>query len=191
MAAVNPDDLATSVQATAEALAGRGSELHRLIAQLSTLIGGIDAQKGDLAGTLDNLATLGAKVAPVGDHLGSLIDSTAKTTTAVGADTQRLVTALGNFNDVATTVNRTILEPHADELAALLREASTVVGSLSNDQTVLAHMADSFALFVPRITRAISKGQLLVFAWIDVSVTLGGKAVSTLVPPFVASLVGP
>lgn len=191
VAAINPDDLATSVQATAEALGGRGAELHRLVAQLNTLIGGIDAQKGDLAATIDNLGTLGAKVSPVAGQLGSLLDSTAKTTKVLGADTQRLVTALGNFNDVATTVNKTILIPHADELAALLRNASTVVGSLSNDQGVLAHMADSFALFVPRITRAISKDQLLVFTWIDVTLALGGKAVSSLIPPSIAFLAGP
>ena len=52
-------------------------------------------------------------------------------------------------------------------------------------------MADSFALFVPRITRAISKGQLLVFTWIDVTLTLGGKAVSSLIPPSIAQLAGP
>jgi phospholipid/cholesterol/gamma-HCH transport system substrate-binding protein len=191
VAAVNPDDLATSIQASAEAVSGNGPELHRLVAQLSTLISGIDAQHADLAGTIDALGTLGGKLAPLDGQIGSLIDRAATTTHALGADTDRLVTALHAFDAVAETTNRTILVPHADQLAALLREASSVVGSLSQNQSVLARMADAFSAFVPRITQSISKSQLLVFAWIDVNLTVGGKPIGAVLPASVSHLVGP
>jgi phospholipid/cholesterol/gamma-HCH transport system substrate-binding protein len=191
IAAVNPDDLATTLLAGSQALAGNGPELHQLIAQLSTLITGIDAQHDDLAGTIDNLATLGTKLAPLDQHIGSLIDSTAATTSALGADADKLVTAVGTFGDLASTVHQTILQPHADELAALLREASTVVGSLAQNQDVLARMADSFALFIPRITKAVSKGQLLVLTWIDTDLNVGGQSVGEAIPASITQLVGP
>jgi hypothetical protein len=191
VAAIHPDDLAASVTASAQALGGNGPELHQLIAQLSTLITGVEAQHDDLAATLDNLSALGTKLAPLDQHVGSLIDSAAATTKAVGADTHKLVTAVGAFDDVASTINRTILEPHADELAALLREASIVVGSISKDQNVLGRMADSFALFVPRITKSISKGQLLVFTWIDLDIKVAGRTLADVLPGYMAQLVDP
>jgi phospholipid/cholesterol/gamma-HCH transport system substrate-binding protein len=189
VAAIDPNDLASSIQASAEALAGNGPELHKLVAQLSTLLSGIDAQHDDIAATIDNLGALGRTLAPLDTQIGSLLDSTAKTTTALGSDTDKLVGALHSFDDVAATTNRTILEPHADELAALLREASAVVGSLSQNQHVLASMADSFAKFVPRITRTIVSGQLLVFTWIDVNITIEGQPLMAALPASVATLV--
>jgi phospholipid/cholesterol/gamma-HCH transport system substrate-binding protein len=188
VAAVDPNDLASSIQASADALAGNGPELHRLVAQLATLLSSIDAQHDDLAATIDDLGTLGRTLAPLDAQIGTLLDGTAKTTQTLGADTEKLVSTLRNFDDVAATTNKTILEPHADELAALLREASSVVGSLSKNQRVLASMADSFAKFVPRITKSISKGQLLVFVWIDVNIQLKGQSLVSQMPSSVLSL---
>jgi phospholipid/cholesterol/gamma-HCH transport system substrate-binding protein len=191
VAAVQPDDLASSVQASAEALTGNGPELHRLIAQLSSLIGAVDAQRDDLAGTIDNLASLGATFAPLDGRIGSLLDSTAAITGELGGDTDELVTALGTFDHVARATNEVILIPHADELAALLRQASTVVGSLAHNQQVLAHMADSLAAFIPRITNSITKGQLLVFTWVDLVATDTGLPLGTRVPAYLSKLVDP
>ena len=190
VAAIDPNDLASSIQATAEALAGNGPELHRLIAQVSAVLAGIDAQHDDLAATIDDLGTLGRTLAPLDGQIATLLDGTAKTTQTLGADTDKLVSALHSFDDVAATTNRTILGPHADELANLLREVSAVVGSLSQNQHVLASMADSFAAFVPRITRSISKGQLLVFTWIDVNIQLKGQSLLSELPASVQTLVG-
>jgi phospholipid/cholesterol/gamma-HCH transport system substrate-binding protein len=188
VAAIDPDDLASSVQASAEALAGNGPKLHQLVAQLSQLLAGIDAQHDDLAATIDDLGRLGRTLAPLDDQIGALLDSTARTTKTLGGDTEKLVGALRSFDDVAATTNDKILGPHADELASLLRDASAVVGSLSQNQHVLASMADSFATFVPRITRTITKGQLLVFTWIDLNVTIDDKPLLSSLPASVTSL---
>lgn len=188
--AVRPDDLAGSVQASAEALTGNGPELHQLLEQLSGILTTLDAQKGDLAGTIDDLHALGRDLAPLDGEIGSLIDSTSATTGELGSDTDRLITALQTFDHLARTTNESILTPHADELASLLRDASTVVGSLSQGQKVLARTADSLASFIPRITRSISKGSLLVFAWIDIDTKLTGKA-QAATPAYVQQLVAP
>jgi phospholipid/cholesterol/gamma-HCH transport system substrate-binding protein len=189
VAAVDPDDLASTIQASAQALSGNGPQMHQLVAQLSDLVGALDAQHVDLASTLDNLATLGSDLAPLDDRLGALIDDASSITHTLGADTDKLVTALGAFNDLAAVTRTGIIEPHEAQLAALLRDASVVVGSLANNQAVLARMADSFANFVPRIARAISHGQLLVFTWVDTELRLGGQPLGAVLPAGLAQLV--
>jgi phospholipid/cholesterol/gamma-HCH transport system substrate-binding protein len=190
VAAIDPNDLASSIQASADALAGNGPELHRLVAQLSSVLTAIDAQHDDLAATIDDLGTLGRTLAPLDDQIGRLLDGTARTTQTLGADTDKLVGAVHSFDQVAAATNEHILGPHADELQALLREASAVVGSLSQNQHVLASMADSFAKFIPRITRSITKGQLLVFTWIDVNIKLKDQPVLHELPTSLLPLLG-
>jgi phospholipid/cholesterol/gamma-HCH transport system substrate-binding protein len=178
--ALAANDIGSIVQVGAQALGGRGPELHRLIAQLSQFSDLLGARSGDLGTAIDSLGRIGSSLAPLSARFGALLDSAAATTQVLTADRDRFFTSMGAFDKLASSA-ATIILSHADTLSELLSQANSFLGPLSQHQAVLANLADHVAAFVPKIPKAISKGQLLVAAWGD----------ATLLPPSLQKLLQP
>jgi phospholipid/cholesterol/gamma-HCH transport system substrate-binding protein len=178
--ALAANDIGTIVQTGAQALGGRGAELHQLIAQLSQFSDLLGARSKDLASAIDSLGQIGSSLAPLSNRFGALLDSAASTTKVLTADRDRFFAGLGAFDQLATSAATTILS-HADTLSQLLTQANSFLGPLAEHQAVLANLADHLAAFVPKIPQAISKGQLLVAAWANLN----------LLPPYLQKLIQP
>jgi phospholipid/cholesterol/gamma-HCH transport system substrate-binding protein len=181
ISAVSANDISAIVEAGAQALGGRGPELNRLVAQLSQLVTALGNQRGAIGTAVDNLGRLGSSLAPLGPPFGNLLDSVASTTQTLVQNRDKFMAALSAFNQLAVTTGDVIIKPHAQQFTELVLEANSILGSLLQSQGVLNSLADNFAMFVPRIVKAISQGQLLVSVWAD---TRG------LLPPALAGLLG-
>jgi phospholipid/cholesterol/gamma-HCH transport system substrate-binding protein len=178
--ALAANDIGTIVQTGAQALGGRGPELHRLIGQLSQFSDLLGTRSGELAAAIDSLGQIGSSLAPLSDRFGALLDSAASTTQVLTADRDRFFTSLGAFDQLASSAATTILG-HADKLGELVTQANSFLGPLAQHQATLASLADHMAAFFPKIPQAISQGQLLVAAWAN----------ANLLPPYLQKLLQP
>jgi phospholipid/cholesterol/gamma-HCH transport system substrate-binding protein len=165
--ALGAGNLGAIVQATAQALDGRGPELHQLAAQASQLSSVLAAQNGNLSTIVDDLGSAGATLAPLSPQISADIDSLSQTTQSITADRSKVLAAISGFTQLAQTTSEDILEPHAQQFLALTQEANAVLGSLVANGTTIEQLFDNFATFVPNVTKAVSDSQLLVFAWAD------------------------
>jgi phospholipid/cholesterol/gamma-HCH transport system substrate-binding protein len=174
--AVSANDLSAIVQAGSQALGGRGPELNHLIAQASQLVTALGQQRGAIGAAIDNLGRLGSSLAPLGGQFGTLLDSVASTTQMLVQDRDKFFAALKAFNQLAVTTNDVILQPHQQQFTQLILEANAILGSLADNKATLQSLTDNFAMFVPRIVKTISAGQLLVSIWADPHVSIAGVA---------------
>jgi phospholipid/cholesterol/gamma-HCH transport system substrate-binding protein len=184
--AVSANDIGGIVNAGAEALNGRGPQLHRLIGQLSDLAGLLGNQSPQIGQAIDNLGQLGASLAPLRDQLSTLLDNVSRTTTMLTADRQRFFTTLTEFNKLLVSTNTNVIQPHAQQLSSLIREANGILASLNQNSSIITAAVDHFAMAVPRLTRVVSKGQLLMAEWVHVSTTTLG---SGTLPPVIQGLI--
>ena len=75
--ALTADDLATTVQAGAEGLGGRGATLHRAIQDAAAVIGALADQQADIGTAIDGLAALGASLGPAHERIGIVVEELA------------------------------------------------------------------------------------------------------------------
>lgn len=181
--AVSANDLAGMIQAGAVSLKDRGPELHHIIEQFASLTDTISAQSGNLGTTIDDLGQLGRSMAPLHDQLGTLLDNLSNTTTLMASERDRFFTTLDNFNKLLVSTNANIIQPHAQQLSDLIVEANTILASLNNSRQLIQTFLDNFANAVPRLTKAVRKGQLLFALWTDLRYPNGGP-----LPPFLQQL---
>lgn len=192
--ALDAGDVSAIIHATAQALAGRGPELHTLIGELANLAADLQSQNGNIATIVDDLGQVGSTLAPLAPQVASLVDSLSSSTATLSADRQKLISALSGFTALAQRTNDDILVPHAQQFLQLTTEANAILGSLVQNGHTIDELFDNFALFVPRVTKAVSQAQLLVFIWADPAFRLGSAAPAAArtgqvaVPSYVAEL---
>ncbi len=163
--AVNAHDVSAIITAGSQALAGRGPQLHNLIGQASQLLAAFAGQRDQIGAAVDNLASLGSSLAPLSDQFASLLDSVNNATAQLVRDRDQFFTALRSFTNLLTTANDTIIVPHAQQFTELITEANAILGTLNSKRAVLAQLADDLSMSIPRLTRVVSKDQVLVASW--------------------------
>lgn len=163
--ALTADDLATSVQAGAEALGGRGATLHRAIQDAAAVVDVLADQQGDLGAAIDGLATLGARLAPLGDRLGSVIGELAAATAEVAGSRAGAVRAVEALVALATATNDAVLEPHAERLRVMLEQVHPLLGSLAERTDVLSALVQDLLRFTEAFPTAVHNGTVLLLAW--------------------------
>jgi phospholipid/cholesterol/gamma-HCH transport system substrate-binding protein len=170
-------DLTKLVDATADAVGGRGDELHQLIAQLAQVGDLYAGQAGDLARIIDGLGKLGDTLAAGAPEIGSLIDNLAGATTTLAVQRQRIVGTVERLTQMARALNDHVLEPHAVRLGTLLRQVDPVLATVVKDRATLNALITNVKTFITNIYKAEHNGSLLMYAWFSTLVTSDGQRV--------------
>jgi ABC-type transporter Mla subunit MlaD len=166
--AVNANDVSTIITAGAQALGGRGQEVHDLVGKSSQLLSAFAAQNGQIGSAIDNLGKLGSTLAPLSGQFGTVLDDVESATTLLTQDRDRFFTALTSFDQLIRTTNDVIITPHANQFTQLITEANAILGSLSSNTAILNNLADNLANATPRFTKVVSKSQVLLAIWAEV-----------------------
>lgn len=138
MRSIQGEDIATFINESHTALAGRGDELHALIGTVDQLSTNLVGQTDDLIAILDSLATFGEQVAADAALLGTSITAAADATGSLAGQRDRMVATVEQLLVAAATLDEEVLRPHREQLDVILDRLTPVVGILAdNRQTVI------------------------------------------------------
>ncbi len=175
--ALTADDLGATVNAAAEGLGGRGQVLHDLVADASAVADALADQQADIGATVDSLAALGAELAPAAGDLAAAIDQLAAASGTIAESRDRIVAAAEALVELATATNDTVIEPHAQRLATLLRQLQPLLGTLADRSSVLADLIVDLDRFTVLFPTAVHNGTILLLTWayLDVPALTGAR----------------
>lgn len=175
LGAVNATSVSGTLDAADEALSGRGQLLNTLIAQTSGVVGDIDAQREALTGAIDGLAVAAGAFAPEADGLVALIDATDDAARTVAANRDRAVASAQAIVDLLATLDEQVLAPDGDLLVQLLAQANPVLGALAARSSAISGLFEDIVFFNTVFPTVQANGQVLIQAWLDPTVLLGGQ----------------
>lgn len=159
------DDLGSAIQAGAEGLGGRGAVLNQLVRDAGLVADALADQQGELAATVDSLGSLGRTLGPDAEALAGTIDDLTTASATVAGSRDRIVASLDALVQLATATNDTIIEPHAERLATLLKQLAPMLGTLAERGDVLVDLLVDLERFVHVFPSTVHNGTVLLLAW--------------------------
>lgn len=175
LGAVDAKALSSTVQAADEALDGRGPQINQLIAKSASVVDTLRSQQDALVGAIDGLAAIGAQYAPRSPDLVALLDSVEEATRTVAANRDRAVVATQNLIALARSVDATVLAPHTERIIGLLDQTDPVLGALAARSEAITDLFQDIAFFNQVFPTVQANGQVLIQAWLDPTVLVGGE----------------
>ena len=165
LGALVADDLATIVDAGAEGLGGRGEQLGTLLEQLRTVVGTYAEQREDIAAAVDGFAAMGNDLAAGSAEIDEALVQLAQATSVMASDRERMVSLIQALTAMAAATNDVVLEPYAEELAALLERLRPIVAEVAAQRTTLERFIAGQLLFITSIDDNIVDGQQTQYVW--------------------------
>jgi phospholipid/cholesterol/gamma-HCH transport system substrate-binding protein len=175
LGAVNATSVSGTLAAADEALGRRGQLLNTLIAQTSDVVGAIDAQRDALVGAIDGLTAAAGAFAPEADGLVALIDATDDAARTVAANRDRAVASAQAIVDLLATLDEQVLAPDGELIVQLLAQANPVLGALAARSSAISGLFEDIVFFNTVFPTVQANGQVLIQAWLDPTVLLGGQ----------------
>ena len=183
LGALVADDLATIVDAGAEGLGGRGAQLATLLDQLRGVVGTYAEQRDDIGAAIDGFAAMGDDLAAGSETIDESLVQLAQATSVMASDRERLVATVQALTRMAAETNDAVLEPHAEELAALLERLGPIVAEIAGQRDTLERFIAGQLLFITRIDDNIVNGQQTQYVWGAGTASDGSTDVFTLLSP--------
>ncbi|MDE0805147.1 MAG: MCE family protein [Acidimicrobiales bacterium] len=175
LGAVDANAVSSTVNAADEALAGRGGQLNQLIAKSSDVVGTLRSQQDALISAIDGLAAVGEQFAPRSPDLVALLDSVDEATSAVAVNRDRAVVATQSLIALAGSVDANVLAPHTERIIGLLDQTAPVLGALAARSEAVTGLFEDIAFFNEVFPTVQANGQVLIQAWLDPTVLVGGE----------------
>jgi phospholipid/cholesterol/gamma-HCH transport system substrate-binding protein len=175
LGAIDAKAVSSTVNAADQALHGRGTQLNELIAKSADVVDTLQSQQDALVGAIDGLAAVGAQFAPRSPDLVTLLDSVDEATRTVAVNRDRAVVATQNLIAMARSVDANVLAPHTDRIIGLLDQTTPVLGTLADRSEAITDLFEDLAFFNQVFPTVQANGQVLIQAWLDPTVLLGGE----------------
>lgn len=154
--AIQGRDLATVINESHAALAGRGEQLNTLISTVSEVGDGLVVQNEDLVAIIDSLALFGDDLVDHADLLGDSIASAADATGSLAAQRERMVQTVTEIVDVANTLDEEVLLPHTQRLETILDRLAPTAKVLADNRGQLVGLLDATLRTNDRIPEVIT-----------------------------------
>jgi phospholipid/cholesterol/gamma-HCH transport system substrate-binding protein len=181
LTALGGQDLATVVDASSTAVAGKGKQLNQLIARAAEISDGYAAASDDLARALDSLGRLGRTLSAGGRRLDLLPGNVLLATERLRNDRARLKEGLQELLRLGRSFNARIQERHAARLKALLVRADAILASAVRGRQQLKTLATTIANFL-RSPSVSYGGQALMLVWLKGFLPSGDGGPGTRAP---------
>lgn len=176
--AVQGRDVATVVDAGAQALSGRGDDLNGLLDSAAQISAELADQRQQFEALIDHAGELGGAMAPEAVEIAETIDLAAEATGELARQRDRLVQTVAAVTDVASTIEVEVLAPHRAQIDQLLADVSPVVAAVNADVGTLIETLEALITFNENIPRATGGGVLLSYAIFD-EYLLGDRSLQT------------
>lgn len=173
--AIDGSALAATIEAGDQAIGGRGRKLNQALATAGRVTGTLRGQEDALVGAVDALAMLGRTFAPHGDDLVDLIDAVETTTASVAASRDAAVRSTEALIGLARATTEQILIPHSERIVKMLDQAAPIVSAFAAKSDAITRLFDNVAFFNEVLPTVVANGQVLIQAWLDPTVLVGGE----------------
>ena len=154
--AIQGRDIATVIDESHTALAGRGDQLNALITTVSEVGDGLVVQNEDLVAIIDSLAQFGDGLVDDADLLGESIESAATATGELARQRDRMVQTVEEILTVADTIDSEVLEPHTDRLNRILDRLAPTAEVLATNRGQLVTLLDALLRANDRLPRMVT-----------------------------------
>lgn len=171
---IDAQSLSGTIGAADRALSGRGEQIGLLIGRSRDIVSTVQDQQETLTETIDVLAALGAQFAPAADDLAGLIDTLDEATATVATNRDRAIVTAEALVELARTTNDDILVPHTDAILDLLDQADPVLAAIAARADSISGLFDDIVFFNSVLPTVTANGQILIQAWLDPFVLVGG-----------------
>ena len=165
LGALVADDLATIVDAGAEGFGGRGNQMGAMLEQLRAVVSTYAEQREDIGAAVDGFAAMGADLSAGSADIDTALVQLAQATSVMASDRERMVATIEALTRMAAETNDVVLEPHAEELAALLERLGPIVHEVASQSSTLERFIAGQLLFITRIDDNVVDGQQTQYVW--------------------------
>ena len=155
--AVEPQDLATTLGALSQALAGRGEDLGQTLVRLQELTGGLRPAIPDLQADITQLADFAGNVNEAAPDLLDALDDFSATSRTIVEQRQQLHDLLTGVTSASDDL-RGFLAANRGNLIALADTSRPTLESLARYSPEFPCLLDQLAGLVPRIDKAFGAG---------------------------------
>jgi phospholipid/cholesterol/gamma-HCH transport system substrate-binding protein len=164
LSAVNTNSLATLIQTGAEAFGGRGPELQRLIADLSTISGTLASRSQTITTIIDNLDRGTQSLAGGTEDLKTLLTNLSTTTKILADNRQQAVTAVAQLARLARVQNEVVVRYHSD-LDRQIKQVDAILAVAATQTQQLGSLVDFLNQFTYALPKAIPVEFTQVYMW--------------------------
>ncbi|GAA1286858.1 MCE family protein [Pseudonocardia aurantiaca] len=155
--AVEPQDLATTLGALSQALAGRGENLGQTLVRLQELTGGLRPAIPDLQADITQLADFAGNVNSAAPDLLNALDDFSATSRTIVEQRQQLHDLLSGVTSASDDL-RSFLAANRGNLIALADTSRPSLESLARYSPEFPCLLNQLAGIVPRIDKAFGAG---------------------------------
>jgi virulence factor Mce-like protein len=155
--AVEPQDLATTLGALSQALAGRGADLGKTLVRLQELTGGLRPAIPDLQADITQLADFAGNVNSAAPDLLNALDDFSATSRTIVEQRQQLHDLLTGVTSASDDL-RSFLAANRGNLIALADTSRPSLESLARYSPEFPCLLSQVAGIVPRIDKAFGAG---------------------------------
>jgi phospholipid/cholesterol/gamma-HCH transport system substrate-binding protein len=164
LGAVNSSDVATLVQTGAAAFGGRGPELNRLIADLSTISGTLASRTQQLTAIIDNLDRGAQTLAGGAEDVKTLLTNLATTSKILVDNRQKAVDAVHQLSRLAAVQNE-VLDKYHNDIDKQIKQVDAILAVAATQTQQLGTVVDFLNQFVYALPKAIPLEFTQVYMW--------------------------
>ena len=164
LGAIVTNDLAVAIETGAEAFAGRGGELHDLIADVSAISASLASRTDEIQRTIDGLDATTASLATSGADVADLLTNLAATTQVLADNRDRAVTALAQLSRLARVQND-LLTRYRSDIERQIQQVDGVLAVAAGETAELSLLVDWLEQFVVGTPKVIPGDFAQVYGW--------------------------
>jgi phospholipid/cholesterol/gamma-HCH transport system substrate-binding protein len=165
LGAVTGNDVATLVDTGAEAFGGRGTELRKLVDDLSTISATLASRSTQITQIIDNIDKATATLAESRGSLGPLLDNLATTTQVLSENRDRAVEALRQLSRLAAVQND-VLDRYESDLDRQIKQVDAIVDVAAGQTAEVGTLVTWIDRFVTGLPKAIPGDFTQVYMWV-------------------------
>jgi phospholipid/cholesterol/gamma-HCH transport system substrate-binding protein len=164
LGAVNSSSVATLVQTGAQAFGGRGPELQRLIADLSTISGTLASRTQQITAIIDNLDRGARTLVGGAEDVKTLLTNLAETSKVLVDNRQKAVDAVRQLSRLAAVQNEVLNKYHRD-IDTQIKQVDAILAVAGTQTRQLGTVVDFLNQFVYALPKAIPLEFTQVYMW--------------------------
>lgn len=164
LGAVNSSDLATIIETGAQAFAGRGPQLNRLISDLNTISGTLASRTQQLTTIIDNLDRGTQTLAGGATDIQALLTNLSTTSQVLVDNRQQAVDAIRQLSRLAAVQND-VLDKYRLDIDKQIKQVDAILTVAATQTQQLGTVVDFLNQFVYALPKAIPLEFTQVYMW--------------------------
>ena len=165
LGAVNASDIATIGETGAQALAGRGNDLRKLLDDLSTISSTFANRSGAITQVIDNLDATAGTLAAGNEDVDDLLGNLATTSQILADNRQRTVNAIAQLSRLAAVQN-TVLGRYRVDIERQIKQADGIVAEVAGQTAELRLLVDNLHGFATGLPKVVPGDFTQVYMWL-------------------------